>query len=337
MNVPFPKALAAIIATAFLALAPVPAHALPADATTPRYLVVDVSAGPDAASYAVGGLDEVPAGGWTDEYKTSKIVLQLVESGTFTQSFARVRAGLRQIVVSRPFYLGVFEVTQRQWELVKGPWGFAFTNAACAATRPADTIGYSHIRGKHLGLAWPYSRIVDTDSFIGRLRSRTGMMGFDLPTGAQWELACTAGGRDTGGDTADMGRFRPEGQTKPPQPFRGSPSRVGADEGTAPVGSYRPNAWGFYDMLGNIAEWVRDHYVNSEAALEGVLVDPKGPASPPDDLLCAIRGGDYRTARVFCVPAFICGRGVGDEHGFRLCCELPPDIFTPAPQALPPE
>ena len=296
------------------------------------YLVIDVSRGPDAASYPVGWLDDVPAGGWTDEYKTSKIVLRLVEPGTFTTTVQGAKRPCK-VTLSKPFYLGVFEVTQRQWELVSGAWPFAFTNVAFAATRPADSIGYTDVRGKFFGKAWPLSRIVEADSFLGRLRLRSGMMGFDLPTCAQWEYACTAGGSDPCDNLVGMARHRLEGQPSPPQPSKRHPSGVGKDEGTAPVGSYHPNAWGFYDMFGNVAEWVRDHVDRSAVVSEGEIVDPPGPICGRQELRFLYRGGSYREAAYFCEYNERKGGSMGQELGFRLCCELPPDAFAIAPHS----
>ncbi len=300
-----------------------------------RYLVVDVSSGPDAASYPVGWLDEVPAEGWTDEYKTTKIVLRLVHPGSYEKNCAFFGGGMQRVTLSKPFYLGVFEITQRQWELVRGAWSFAFTNGAFASTRPADTIGYSDIRGRTLGLAWPYARLVDSGSFLGRLRTRTGMMGFDLPTDAQWEYACRAGGSDPCTNIAAVARIRLQKQSIAKQYSKSRPSSAGADEGTAPVGSYLPNAWGFYDMLGNVGEWVRDHYNNLSKLPSGELVDPTGPACNQSESRCVFRGGDYHSRPSECSPNTVWAHGIGSEHGFRLCCELPPDAFTNAPSMSP--
>ena len=159
-------------------------------------------------------------------------------------------------------------------------------------------------------------------------------MGFDIPTSAQWEYACTAGGSDPCADVAAMARVRDENKPQLPQPSKRRPIGSGPDEGTAPVGSYRPNAWGFYDMLGNIDEWVRDQVVDTATPPAGDLVDPAGPASASKFIRCAYRGGSYRDGAPFCSPHSGWGGGPGDEHGFRLCCELAPVAFTNAP-ALP--
>ena len=88
--------------------------------------------------------------------------------------------------------MGVFEVTQRQWELVMGNRPSAFSNETCYATRPVEQVSYIDIRGGVKGITWPESKEVDESSFMGQLRKKIGLTGFDLPTEAQWEYACRA-------------------------------------------------------------------------------------------------------------------------------------------------
>ncbi|MDA0578764.1 MAG: hypothetical protein O3B24_11785, partial [Verrucomicrobia bacterium] len=85
------------------------------------YLVIDLSAGPSASSYPVTYLTAVPAGGWTDEYKTTKLVVQRIPAGSFTMGSPSGEPGHRlggdetqhQVTLTRDFYIGVFEVTQQ--------------------------------------------------------------------------------------------------------------------------------------------------------------------------------------------------------------------------------
>lgn len=83
------------------------------------YCVIDLSAGADATSYPVSCLDAVPEGGWTDEYKTTKIVLRRIKRGSFVMGTRQSDESCR-VTLTKPFSMGVFEVTQRQWELVMG-------------------------------------------------------------------------------------------------------------------------------------------------------------------------------------------------------------------------
>ena len=73
--------------------------------------------------------------------------------------------------------MGVFEITQRQWELVMGDNPSLFANPG----GPVDNVSYDDIRGATLGAGWPSSGDADPDSFVGRIRARTGLVGLDLP------------------------------------------------------------------------------------------------------------------------------------------------------------
>ena len=205
---------------------------------------------------------------WTDEYKTTKLVLRKVEAGSFTMGSPTNELGRsdgetrHHVTIRKPFYMGVFEVTQKQWELATGARPSFFTNAAAWATRPVESVTYLDIRGTSRGTNWPASARVDAGSFLGILRAKTGL-DFDLPTEAQWEYACRAGtttalnsGKDLTAEDAcpnlaELARYSRNG---------GNPSTSSSDAsaGTAKVGSYLPNAWGFYDMHGNVTEWCLD-------------------------------------------------------------------------------
>jgi formylglycine-generating enzyme required for sulfatase activity len=251
-----------------------------------EYLVVDLSAGLEAASYPIGTLAAAPAGGWADEYKTTKMVLRKIPAGSFTMGSPTDELGRydnetqHQVTLTKDFYVGVFEVTQKQWELVKGSWPSYFTNADCRDSRPVEQVSYDDIRGSSAGAGWPGNNAVDSDSFLGRLQAKTGL-DFDLPTEAQWEYACQAGtttalnsGKNltsTGScpNMSEVGRYWFNG---------GSRSSSGGDTsvGTAKVGSYLPNQWGLYDMHGNVWEWCLDWYQSELGS--STQIDPRGAA-----------------------------------------------------------
>lgn len=223
------------------------------------YLVVDLSAGANASSYPISYLGSVPSGGWTDAYKTTKLVLRCIPAGTFKMQ------NTSNVTITKPFYMGVFEVTQKQYQLVMGTNPSGYTGDK----RPVEMVSYNTIRGASDGAKWPASSAVDATSFMGKLRARTGL-NFDLPTEAQWEYTCRAGttssynnGGNTENDLKLLGRY--SGNT--------SDGKGGYSEHTT-VGSYLPNAWGLYDMHGNVCELCLDWY--------GALsygTDPKGCAS----------------------------------------------------------
>jgi len=251
------------------------------------YLVIDLSPGPSAGSYPFSYLDTIPGGGWTEEHKTTKLVLRRVPAGTFVMGSPVSELGrntnetLHQVTISQSFYIGVFEVTQRQWGLVMDSWPSYFANEAFRDLRPVEQVSFDDIRGDLSGSDWPASTAVDASSFMGRLRQRTGLEALDLPTESQWEYACRAGtgtafnnGKgitdiDTCPNLAEVGRYRYNTGF-----VFSSDSDFGA--GTAAAGSYLPNAWGLYDMHGNAWEWCLDWYGLYPGT---TTTDPRGPTS----------------------------------------------------------
>ena len=247
------------------------------------YCVIDLSEGPDATQWPVSYRSAVPPDGWTAEYKTMKLVLRRIEAGTFIMWYDQSDESHR-VTLTKPFYMGVFEVTQRQWELVMGSWpgSSPFSSYGRGDTYPAYYVSYHDIRGSSSGAQWPASSAVDASSFLGRLRAKTGL-DFDLPTEAQWEYACRAGTTTkyywgVTMDGAYAWYLDNSGST------------------THPVGTRLPNTWGLYDMSGNVWEWCRDW--------DGALAygtDPAGSASGS----CRVeRGGSWDYDADYCASSY---------------------------------
>ena len=255
------------------------------------YMVIDLSGGVNAISYPVTYLSHIPEGGWTDEYKTTKLVLRLIPPGTFMMGSPSDELGhnwytsetLHQVTLTKPFYIGVFECTQKQYELVMGSNPSNYKGDA----RPVETVSYNTLRGTVNGAGWPTHNQVDANTFFGRLRSKVNML-FDLPTEAQWEYACRAGtstalnsgknltATQTCANMAEVGRYG----------YNTGDGKGGYSQHTK-VGSYLENAWGLYDMHGNVAEWCLDWYASDLGS--GAKTDPKGASS-----------SSYRTMRGGC-------------------------------------
>jgi len=295
-----------------------------------NYLVVDLSGGPTASSYPVSYLTNVPAGGWTDEYKTTKMVFRQIPAGTFVMGSPADELGRdsdeiqHQVTLTQPFCMGVFKVTQRQWEQVMGTWPSYFTNASYRDARPVELVRYNDIRGATAGAGWPASNNVDATSFMGTLRARTGR-GFDLPTESQWEYAGRAGTAtalnsgynltNTSSDAhmAQVGRYW----------YNGGSSGLNHQNdntsvGTAKVGSYLPNQWGLYDMHGNVWEECLDWY----GTYPGTASDPNGATT---GLYRVLRGGSWGAKAYDCRVAHRASgdpRDTGIISGFRVA--LPP-------------
>ena len=227
------------------------------------YCVIDLSGGANAKSYPVSYLDKEPEGGFNKpEYKTTKLVLKRVEAGSFVMGKDQNDEAHR-VTLTKPFYMGLFETTQKQWELVMGTNPCTDLKFGFGNEYPVYYVSYTMVRGEKAGVKWPASNAVDETSFLGKLREKT-RIDFDLPTAAQWEFTCRAGTRTAYGfgDNANDGYMW---------------FNKNAGGKAHAVGMKKPNKWGFYDMHGNIYEWALDWF---GAATYGA--DPKGPAAAKD-------------------------------------------------------
>lgn len=266
-------------------------------AVYPLYCVVDLSGGPQAARYPVSALSKIPEGGWTDEYKTTKLVLRRIDAGKFVMRGSVEGSEGIDVVLTKSFYLGVFEATQKQYELITGGNPSIGTHSA---TLPVGRVSYHMIRGSGEGAKWPSTDSVDEDSVLGKLRSKTSLK-FDLPTGAQWEYACRSG---TTGDYGGTGKIDEMGRYS------------GNGGGRAKVGSYLPNQWGLYDMHGNEWEWCRDW----AASYSLPMVDPHGGSS---GIWRIVRGGDSGSTADGCTSSTTnWNYPFYDYYGFRFYVEI---------------
>ena len=216
------------------------------------YCVIDVSGGTAASTYPVSYIDSFPIAGWGDEYKTTKILLRRIEPGTV------LLGGIKPVTLTKPFYIGVFEITQKQYQLVVG----SNPSQHKGDMRPVENVSWNAIRGNSSTYNWPNVTTVDPATFIGKIQSKTHRS-FDLPTESQWEYACRAGTTSAynNGGTSDndlklLGRY----------PGNKNDGRGEYSLYHTTVGSYTPNAWGLYDMHGNVWDWCLDWYssINSD-------------------------------------------------------------------------
>ena len=213
------------------------------------------------------------------EYKTTSLVLRLISPGTFKMG------GVYNVTLTKPFYCGIFEMTCSQCKELGWCPPSNWDGLSYRSMLPIENVSYSNIRGSGEGAGWPRSSAVDKGSFIDSLRKRTGL-DFDLPTEAQWEYACRAGtttdynsGKNNTGSICtnmnQVGKYW----------YNGGQYYSLRQAGTAVVGSYKPNAWGLYDMHGNVLEWCLDWNGTRSGG-----TDPVGPSTGSKRVM---RGGGW--------------------------------------------
>ena len=189
-----------------------------------------------------------------------------------------------EVTLTKPFYMGKYEVTQEQWEAVMGNNP---SSRAKGAKLPVTDVSWE-----------------DCQEFIKKLNAKTNG-GYRLPTEAEWEYACRAG-------TTTAYSF---GDTITPKDANFFDSMIEPSGSTKQVGSYKPNAFGLYDMHGNVWEWCEDWHGEYPFA----VTDPKGPANGEYRVL---RGGsfnDFGSEARSCLRDYsVSPANRNDDGGFRL-------------------
>lgn len=156
---------------------------------------------------------------------------------------------VHKVIISKGFQMSKTEITQAQWETVMGSNPSFFKNCQQC---PVEYVSWN-----------------DAQQFITKLNGQNDGYKYRLPTEAEWEYACRAG--TTGDYAGSLDEMAWYGEK--------------SDDKTHPVGTKQPNAWGLYDMHGNVMEWVQDRY-DEDYYAKSPMTDPAGPDS-----------GSFRTTR----------------------------------------
>ena len=221
------------------------------------------------------------------------------------------------VTLTRDYYMAIYECTQAQLRKLKTD---SSSFSVDRETRPAENVKHDTLRGGVGKTSWPTSRNVSSDSVVGILQARSGLA-FDLPTEAQWEYACRAGTSTPRYSDAGIGLLaRYLGNSSKGVVEDKDIINCDTTKGTAAVGMYLPNAWGLYDMLGNVTEKCRDRYAEHLGTSE--VVDPKGDATAEN---WVAKGGCWRDPASFCRASYRGYYSWTDSYmsrGFRLCLEL---------------
>lgn len=291
----------------------------------PNYMVVDLETEKTVNYYV--STNALPAGGLANDiYRTVKLVMRKIPvtaEGKLVHDMKSYNA--HRTLFTRDFYMAIYPATQKQYSLMarefaneSDRWPSHFTNAADRAMRPVETVAWPRLREMSaVGFKYDYKvgdRMshdnipADDKCVIAQVRRFTGLM-VDIPTVDEWEYACRAGTTgdyyyDNPGTGANfrLGRVKENGGWKdlsldPNQGDEKAASRNWpATWGTAKVGSYPPNPWGLYDMIGNVWEWTvgfKHEYTDAS----NVNVDPVGgEVSNEDEIQVNVIGGRWYAA-----------------------------------------
>ena len=168
------------------------------------------------------------------------------------------------VKISKSFLMGKYAVTQQQWSQIldNNP------SESIDDTKPVERVSW-----------------YDVQMFIEELNKREATDSYRLPTEAEWEYSARAGSESTytyGRDTNTLSQY--------------AWYRNNSDGKTHPVGQLNPNAWGLYDMHGNIHEWCQDWFDRNYYSQS----PPNDPWGPSKGLAKALRGGDWGSEDWYC-------------------------------------
>nr|WP_232316309.1 formylglycine-generating enzyme family protein [Methanosarcina vacuolata] len=209
---------------------------------------------------------------------------------------------VHEIKIKKPFYLGKFPVTQKQWEEVMG-------------SNP------SRFKGNDLpveNVSW-----TDVQEFIKKINK--GADNYRLPSEAEWEYACRARTNTKysfGDDESQLRDYAWYNGYAALEDWRKNMEKIRNEGSTHPVGQKKPNPWGLYDMHGNVWEWVQDNWHDN---YNGAPSDGSAWEDETDGFDPSFRGGSWYFGAKDCRSAargwsvFI---GFYDDVGFRLLRKL---------------
>ena len=296
----------------------------------PDYMVVDLLGTKTVRWYESEGC--LPGGVTNPVYRTEQMVFRKIPAAnaTFRMGSPSTEEGrtdnedARYVTLTNDFYLGIFPVTQKQYGDLFAYYSYlrdhfntnnpsAYQGEADSPYCPVEGFITAYLRNVYGGVK-SFDDVTLEQGWLQKFGIQTGLP-VNLPTECEWEFACRAGScepRNAEGDVDDIAWHSGN-----------------SDGRTHPVGLKKPNAWGLYDMLGNVWEICRDAYVDhvgttaetcpfsSTSGYGGYMVSRGGCyATAADSVRCASRGA-CRQNREWSTPTTKVGQG------FRLWIRLP--------------
>lgn len=245
-----------------------------------------------------GAAAELPKERTVDLGGGVKLEMVLVPAGEFLMGTADTDQGggrgekpQHRVQITQSFYLGKYPVTQEQWQTAMGSNPSAFKGAQ----NPVERVSWDHCQ-----------------ILLARLNEKTGEQGgqFMLPTEAQWEYACRAGSTTKyffGDDETQLGQY--------------AWIKANSENTTHPVGQKKPNAWGLYDLVGNVWQWCQDWYDDGSYQ----VARPNDPAGPSGGSARVLRGAGWTEEAATCPSAHRLSTAPGDRYtsvGVRVALSL---------------
>ena len=217
-----------------------------------------------------------------------ELKLKEIPAGSYmmgSESWSSTNRPVHKVTITEPFYMGIYPVTQAQYQAVMGQNPSCFSDKLDSPQRPVERVSWE-----------------DAKIFCRKLSQKTGQQ-IELPSEEKWEYACRAG--TTGGYAGNLKKMGWYDENS-----RGM---------THPVAKKRPNAWGMYDMHGNVWEWCADMWHHD---YEGAPGDGTVWLNGDDENCSPMRGGSWIVSDKQCFStsrARVGGSKKDNYQGFRVC------------------
>lgn len=295
----------------------------------PDYAVIDLVEKTDCRWRFYPAVEFLPGGilGNT-AYRTSKLVMRKIHAKNVSWTMGAIANNTAHAVtLADDYYIGVFELTQAQWACLPVDTGRPPFFDVEGSMRPMETAVLYWIGLGARSKAYFPPNPAHPDCYAGKLTTRAGNVSvFGVPTEAQWEFACRAGhGEGYYGNGIAETESNMKLVARCASNSGSSPQKTdGPDRGTAICGTYQPNDWGLYDMIGNVSEFCIDYWQDDITDNhDGIPAFIEKDAAGNTNIKHVRRGGSYWNGFDLCN---CWSRESGDDNygaksnGYRLSC-----------------